>query len=377
MAGGAGLKGRADYLNLIIAFLLALGLQAGLAVLFLHPPESGARDLGAGGLEVSITLVAATSAAAQSKAGDEAGKDIAERQEPVREEPPREEPDRAEKELPAPQPDIEERMIPEPVERVPEPESLPEVIPDAAKPEYEVTDEPAPDELAPNETVREDQVPDNLPAPQPVEEATAKTPARFPRPQNRPEKKRPMNAEPVQAAQQTVKNHPASSSVTEPRKAPPAKAAVSAPLPDAGKTHAASAQAPKGEQGRNDVNSEAREGLDGQATDAVNAMGGGAVLSSEDDYIRRIRMWLERHKSYSKKARRRRMQGVVQLYFRLDRNGQVLRREIRKGSGHSLLDKAVLAMLDRAQPLPSFPEELEGAYLDLVVPIDFSLRGNQ
>ncbi len=33
-------------------------------------------------------------------------------------------------------------------------------------------------------------------------------------------------------------------------------------------------------------------------------------------------------------------------------------------------------MIERAQPLPAFPDDMRGAYLDVVVPVRFSLRGN-
>tara|TARA_R110002124_G_scaffold63978_2_gene175240 strand:- start:76122 stop:76412 length:291 start_codon:yes stop_codon:yes gene_type:complete len=69
-------------------------------------------------------------------------------------------------------------------------------------------------------------------------------------------------------------------------------------------------------------------------------------------------------------------QGIVNLHFRVARDGRVLRYDIRKSSGHSLLDDEAEAMLQRAQPLPKFPDDMPGGYLDVVVPVLFSLRGN-
>ena len=105
-------------------------------------------------------------------------------------------------------------------------------------------------------------------------------------------------------------------------------------------------------------------------------MGGGPVGNPAPDYMNRLRYWLERNKTYPKKARRLRQQGIVHLYFRVTRDGRVLRHEIRKSSGHPLLDAETDAMLQRAQPLPKFPDGMTGGYLDVVVPVVFSLRGN-
>ena len=92
--------------------------------------------------------------------------------------------------------------------------------------------------------------------------------------------------------------------------------------------------------------------------------------------MNQLRYWLERNKTYPKEARRMRQQGVVNLYFRVTRDGRVLAHDIRKSSGHKLLDGEAEAMLKRAQPLPKFPDGMKGGYLDVVVPVLFSLRGN-
>ena len=102
----------------------------------------------------------------------------------------------------------------------------------------------------------------------------------------------------------------------------------------------------------------ADNGRIGQSADERDAMGGGPVGNPAPDYMNRLRYWLERNKTYPKKARRRRQQGIVHLYFRVTRDGRVLRHEICKSPGHPLLDG------------------MKGGYLDVVVPVVFSLRGN-
>lgn len=83
---------------------------------------------------------------------------------------------------------------------------------------------------------------------------------------------------------------------------------------------------------------------------------------------------LERHKRYPADAQARREQGSVQLFFSLDRKGQVAVIRIVKSSGSAALDQEAIALVRRAQPFPPPPAELSGAHVDLVVPIRFNLR---
>ena len=89
------------------------------------------------------------------------------------------------------------------------------------------------------------------------------------------------------------------------------------------------------------------------------------------DYGAVLLAWLERHKEYPHRARQRRQQGVVLLYFVVDRQGNVIEHRIRKSSGFEFLDKAATAMLERAQPLPPIPDTLRGDRLELLVPVEF------
>jgi protein TonB len=83
---------------------------------------------------------------------------------------------------------------------------------------------------------------------------------------------------------------------------------------------------------------------------------------------------LQQAKRYPSSAEQRHEQGVVTLSFSVDRNGRVLSRSIARSSGSSSLDQEVLAMIQRAQPLPAFPPAMTQAAIHLTVPIRFSLR---
>ena len=84
--------------------------------------------------------------------------------------------------------------------------------------------------------------------------------------------------------------------------------------------------------------------------------------------------WIEKYKRYPRVAQEQRQQGVVYLRFAVDRQGRVTSSQINKSSGFELLDDEVLALIQRAQPLPTPPPEIPGAVVDLVVPVAFSLK---
>jgi len=83
---------------------------------------------------------------------------------------------------------------------------------------------------------------------------------------------------------------------------------------------------------------------------------------------------LDRAKRYPPAAMRRRAQGVAYLRFAIDRSGKVLAARIDRSSGHGDLDEEVLALIKRADPLPPFPSEITQEQLELVIPVQFSLR---
>ncbi|MGM0560237.1 MAG: TonB family protein [Pseudomonadota bacterium] len=90
-------------------------------------------------------------------------------------------------------------------------------------------------------------------------------------------------------------------------------------------------------------------------------------------YLGELGLWLERHKDYPRAARQRRQEGTAVLRFVIDRTGQVLEYSIEKSAGHSLLDREVEAMIERAQPLPEPPDEISQARLEFRVPLTFKL----
>lgn len=101
---------------------------------------------------------------------------------------------------------------------------------------------------------------------------------------------------------------------------------------------------------------------------------GGGLPGDTADYAATLLAWLEKHKDYPRAARSRRQQGTVLLYFVLDAQGYVSQQRIEQSSGFAVLDNEALKMLQRAQPLPTMPNSLHQAPLELVVPVQFFLR---
>ncbi len=146
----------------------------------------------------------------------------------------------------------------------------------------------------------------------------------------------------------------------QPQPAPAASAAVAAASPARAATVAApapvqTASAPAQREGT-------REGLDIDASD-------GASL----DYASRLRAWLEAHKTYPRRARMRREEGVVHLQFAVDRRGRLLKGDVVRSSGHDSLDAEAMAMLDRSNPFPGAPHGVSGERIEVSTPVEFYL----
>jgi len=107
--------------------------------------------------------------------------------------------------------------------------------------------------------------------------------------------------------------------------------------------------------------------------DVGDALGGGAP-GARADYAATLSAWLERHKQYPARAQRRRTQGAAVLYLAIGRDGRVLDTWIELSTGHAILDDELMAMVERAQPLPAFPPEIRAERMEYHLSVDFALR---
>ncbi|MDR0548484.1 MAG: energy transducer TonB [Deltaproteobacteria bacterium] len=122
---------------------------------------------------------------------------------------------------------------------------------------------------------------------------------------------------------------------------------------------------------------EPSQALTKQTGEGQGGVGGGTGRGNPDArraYMARIQRLLERNKKYPPVARSNRFQGVVYVRFTLNREGRVVGSQITKSSGQVVLDDEVMGLVNRVNPFPTFPKEMEDSALTLNVPIQFRLR---
>jgi protein TonB len=88
-------------------------------------------------------------------------------------------------------------------------------------------------------------------------------------------------------------------------------------------------------------------------------------------YQARLQAWLKKHQRYPRRARQRGQTGVAEISFQVGAGGEVSDLRIVRSSGHGSLDRAALAMVRRAVPLPVPPGK--GAARRFRVPVAFRL----
>jgi protein TonB len=79
-----------------------------------------------------------------------------------------------------------------------------------------------------------------------------------------------------------------------------------------------------------------------------------AAIQFQQSLLRHI----GRYQRYPAAARRDRMQGTVDTFFAMRRDGSLVDVWVRTSSGQPVLDKAAIEAVERAQPLPPIPPEL-------------------
>lgn len=97
-----------------------------------------------------------------------------------------------------------------------------------------------------------------------------------------------------------------------------------------------------------------------------------AAAAATPSYRERLAAHLQRFKQYP--ARAGGEVGTAMLSFTVNRHGQVLGSRLARSSGSAALDDETMAMIRRAQPLPSFPPEMAQSSIGFTVPVRFSLR---
>ncbi len=114
--------------------------------------------------------------------------------------------------------------------------------------------------------------------------------------------------------------------------------------------------------------------LDSPADDFTGTVGASTAPSDvPSTWKLRLMGHLDRYKRYPETARARRVEGTALLSFGMNREGRVLSYYIVRSSGCPELDDEVLAMIERASPLPPAPPEVRQQIVQLVVPVRFRM----
>jgi len=115
-----------------------------------------------------------------------------------------------------------------------------------------------------------------------------------------------------------------------------------------------------------------------KATGKAEQSQSGGVRGSAKNYKNQLNRWLAKYKRYPSAAKKEKQEGIVRIAFTMDRQGNVLNRQVDTSSGYPYLDAAALKMFDDANPLPPVPDNFAPGRkeLPLVMPIDFTLITN-
>jgi protein TonB len=81
---------------------------------------------------------------------------------------------------------------------------------------------------------------------------------------------------------------------------------------------------------------------------------------------------LDEKKIYPKMAKRRKLEGISEVSFTLQKDGSIKNIFLNKSSGHKMLDKAALKILHSIQYYKPIPDAVSLASLNLNIPIKYS-----
>lgn len=339
------------------ALLAALGLHAAALAVFMPsaPEPVQAPAMGTGGLVLSFAGLASAEAApmaadaVQAAAAAPASAATAAQQLAAVDSPEADRP--------------VERDEPETADTA-EPEAVAEALPEDVQepvPEEVVEERPVEVAVAPAAALRPVEPP---PPPKTVKEPEPEREI-VPRPRNRPRelvRETPRERRPVPPRPEPPRPAP---QVAQAQPSPQPQPATPAPQ-GSGATGAVASAPPQ-------AGSPGAIGMPGGTAGQTQVPGSPDGASRNREYIAVLHAWLAKHREYPRAARMRRQEGVVMLYFAIDRDGRLLNYRIERSSGHRLLDEAVEQMIRRAAPLPPVPPDLFDGRFEVVVPIRFTI----
>ncbi len=123
--------------------------------------------------------------------------------------------------------------------------------------------------------------------------------------------------------------------------------------------------------------SEGRQGQSGSSQGSTRGGGdgteGGGNPGARADFAAVVAARLAQAKQYPRRAQRARIEGTGTIWFRMNAAGQVVEARVTRGTGHDVLDQALMETLQRAR-LPRIPADVDRDQMEFSVPISFTLR---
>jgi protein TonB len=111
----------------------------------------------------------------------------------------------------------------------------------------------------------------------------------------------------------------------------------------------------------------------GAAGDGRGARGAGPITGPGDDYLDRVRRWLNKYKHFPEEAQKQKQHGQLVVSFTILRDGTVRDPHVERSSGFPLLDAAALQMLHDASPVPPLPETYRAPQVAVDLPVEFTI----
>ena len=93
----------------------------------------------------------------------------------------------------------------------------------------------------------------------------------------------------------------------------------------------------------------------------------------KENYISRLREFIDKNKKYPKMSKRLKEEGRVLLSFRVLKSGEFRNIKILESSGNKRLDKAALNALITSKSFEPFSKEINKKFMDFNLPIVFEL----
>ena len=92
----------------------------------------------------------------------------------------------------------------------------------------------------------------------------------------------------------------------------------------------------------------------------------------KEEFIAGLYRILNQNKHYPKMAKRRHIEGVAHIQFKLLKDGSLVHITIHKSCGHNILDNAALKLVTNIEKYKPIPDSVSLAALDLNIPIKYS-----